>query len=382
MKWRSFAIFCALSGMTINPAIAQAREPQDGVMPSYRTAPPKITARIAGPAALSAALLRARGGEVFGLAPGNYSIDLQNRAFAAPVTLTSAIPDRPARIGWINLRSVSNLTFTRLEISRTAAPGEKLEAGYIAKVTGGANVVFDTNHFHGSLDNNARNDVNGLSFSGTRRAKVINNEFEQLGRGAVFGAIDDGVIANNKVHHIRSDGFDFIESIRLLIEGNSFSSFQQIPTDHPDAIQFWTANTKRPSTDIVIRSNQMLTGDGYGFQGIFLRDEKELMPFARVTIENNLIIGSNMANGIYVSNGQDVKILNNTVVSPTDDKNPVWIRTIKVGNLETSGNVADVGGNKTPQQAKINMKLLKEDTFRTLKAEDVIVPGIGYQLPK
>jgi len=222
--------------------------------------------------------------------------------------------------------------------------------------------------------------LNGLSIGGTRNTQVINSEFEQLGRAIQFGAVRNAVVANNNVHGIRSDGFDFAQSDHLLIDGNHFSDSRPIKMDHPDAIQFWTARTTRPSTDIVISNNQIIQGKGGGTQGIFMRDDVGQFPFERVTIENNLIIGSNMANGIFVENGSDVSILNNTVISPTDDANPVWIRTKNVKNRKLQGNIADVGGNKSPDGAKINMSLLKKDRFRMLKAEDVIVPGIGFQL--
>jgi hypothetical protein len=380
MNIRSVVIFCAALALPAIPAMAQV-DPLFGVMPSYRTPLPKITAQIANQGVLMTALSQAKGGEVFGLAPGDYAIELKNRTFASPVTFTSAVQGNPARVKRIDLVEVSNLTLTRLEITRDAKPGEVLEAGFIAKVTGGTNIVFDANYIHGSRDNNPANDVTGLSISGTRNAKVINNEFTELGRAAIFGSVKDSVIANNKVHLVRCDGFDFAQSRRLLIDGNHFSDSKPAKLDHPDAIQFWTAGTTRPSTDIVIRNNQIMQGHGGGTQGIFMRDESDKMAFERVTIENNLMIGSYMANGIYLSNGVDVVIRNNTILSRTDDKYPVWIRLVHVKNVTHEGNIAELGGNKTPGGAKINMKLLDRDSFRDLKAEDVIVPGIGYQLP-
>jgi len=376
----SLTIAASTATMLAAAGNAQAWQPQSGVMPSYRTAPPKVTKRIDGQDGLNAALANARGGEVLGLAPGGYAIQLSGRSFASPVVITSANPAKPAKIGWIKLEDVSNLTFTRLEIARAAKPGESVEGAYIGKVGGGSNITFDSVWVHGSLDDDPSNDVTGISIGGTKNARVINSEFEQLGRAVVFGAIRNSVIANNKIHDIRSDGFDFAQSNNVLIEGNHFSASHRVAKDHPDGIQFWTRNTKRPSTDIIIRNNQIMQGHGSGMQGIFMRDETENMPFERITIENNLILGSNMANGIFIANGRQLKILNNTVVSPTDDKNPVWIKLISVHDVTFEGNIADVGGNKSPDRAKIKMSLLKTKRFRDLAPDDLVVPGIGYQL--
>ncbi len=382
MKRRTLSIIVASGAalLTATIALAQVWQPLSGVMPSYLQPPLKSVSRVANQAALDNALVRAQGGEVIGLAPGNYSIDLKNRVFVKPVTITSADPKTPARINWLKLTDVSNMTFTRLKLAREAKPDEKLEGTFVAKIGGGGNITFDNVLVHGSLDNDATNDINGLSFGSVTQVRVINSEFTQLGRGAVFGRVSDVMVANNKIHAIRSDGFDFSQCQRVLVDGNHFSDSQRIKSDHPDAIQFWTARTNAPSTDIVIRNNQIIQGKGSGTQGIFMRDEGLALPFERVQIENNLIVASNMANGIYLDNGVNVSVLNNTVLSRLDDGNPVWIKIKNVKNPKIEGNIAEIGGNKSPGGAKIDKSLLKGDRFRTIKAEDVVVPGIGFQI--
>lgn len=330
--------------------------------------------------ALDAALAKAKGGETLALAPGVYSITLLDRTFPATLTITSADPSRPARISWHKLSNVSKVTFTRLDMGRAVKPGGYPDAENVGKVTGGSDITFDDVHVYGSLDNDATNDITGLQISALKNARVINSEFEQLARAIQFGAIDGLVVANNRIHNIRSDGFNLAACSHVLIEGNHFTGSQRAKRDHPDAIQFWTVNTKRPSTDIVIRDNEIIQGKGSGTQGVFMTDYKNGgLRYERVTIENNIIIGSNMANGILIADAKDVKILNNTVISPADDGNPIWIKTVRVENLTLQDNIADVGGNKTPDRAKINMALLKTKNLPNLRASDVVVPGIGYQ---
>ncbi|MGE3747321.1 MAG: right-handed parallel beta-helix repeat-containing protein [Sphingomonadaceae bacterium] len=387
MKARNIAVSLAacLAILPASQAFAQASwRPQTGAVPSYiKPIPaPKAAIQVASKAGLMSALAKAKGGEVISLAPGNYSLELANKSFGKLVTITSASPIRPANISWIKLDKVSNLAFVRLEMSRNAAPGEHLEATSVAKVSGGSNVVFDSVFVHGSLNDNARDDMVGLSINWTDRTQVINSEFTQLGRAGIFGGVSNAVVANNKVHGIRSDGFNFNAAEHVLVDGNIITNFQRIPKDHPDGIQFWTNRTPRASKDIVIRNNQIIQGVGFGSQGIFMRDEGLTMPFERVTIENNLVVGSNMANGIYVDNGIDIRVLNNTVLGSREVSNPVWIKLKNVKNATLEGNVAEVGGNKTPGSAKIDKSLLKGDRFKTIRAEEVVVPGIGFQLAR
>ena len=382
MTRRTLSIIVASGAalLTATIALAQVWQPLSGVLPSYLQPPLKPVSRVASQSALDNALNRAQGGEIIGLAPGNYSVQLKNRVFFKPVMLTSADPKKPAVISWIKLEDVSDLTFTRLELARTIRPGEKVEGTYVGTIWGGANITLDAVFVHGSLDNDASNDMTGLNFGRVNNLRVVNSEFTQLGRGAVFNGVDNVTVANNKVHAIRSDGFNFVQSQKVLVDGNHFSDSQRALKDHPDAIQFWTLKTSRPSTDIVIRNNQIIQGNGSGTQGIFMRDEGLNMPFERVLIENNLVVASNMANGIYLDNGIDVSIINNTVLSRVDGVNPVWIKLKNVKDPKVEGNIADIGGNKTVGGAKIDKSLLKGDRFNTVVAEDVVVPGIGFQI--
>jgi hypothetical protein len=348
-----------------------------GFLPGNASA---ATLTVANQAELDRAIVKASGGETIALAPGVYSLNIQNRSFIGTIVITSANPARPARISAHELRNVSNVTFTRLEIGRPGTPGMREDVENAGKITGGSNITYDAVHVHGSLNNNARDDIVGLQFGGTRNIRVVNSEFQQLGRGIRFGDVDHLIVANNKFHHMRSDALDFAAASNVLIQANYFTETQRVKHDHPDAIQFWTVNAKRPSTDIVIRDNEIIQGGGDGTQGIFMTDQSSgTLPYERIMIENNIMIGSNMANGILIADGKDVTLRNNTVISPTDDKNPVWIKMVRVQGLVSENNIADVGGNKMPDRAKLNMSLLKTEKIATLKASDFIVPGIGYQ---
>lgn len=336
--------------------------------------------QVASQAELDRAIVRASGGETIALAPGVYSLNIRNRNFIGTVTITSSVRARPARISEHRLSGVSNLAFRGVQLGRAATPGMRKNVESAGVITGGSNITYDAVHVHGTLNNDARDDIDGLQFGGTKNIRVVNSEFQQLGTGIRCGEVDQIVVANNKFRQMRSDGIDGAACSNILIQGNLFTDTQSEKGDHTDGIQFWTVHAKRASTDIVIRDNQIIQGPGDGMQGIFITDQSNGgLPYERVTIENNIVIGSYMANGIVVADARDVAIRNNTVISPNDDGNPVWIKTVRVQGLVTEGNIADVGGNKMTERAGLNMSLLKTRNLPTLKASDFVVPGLGYQ---
>ena len=338
--------------------------------------------QISSQSQLDAALSTASGGETLVLAKGNYNLTLSSKTFNTPVTITSADPSNPAHFSCIKLTSVTGMTFKSLDIGRGLTSSESPEASAMAKVTGGGNITFDSNHIHGSMDGNALNDGIGLMIKSVNGVTVSNNEFEQLGRGAQLFGLTNLNVTNNNLHDIRSDGLDLSAVKGVLIDGNLFANFQRSSTDHPDAIQFQTINTTSPSSNIVIRNNVVQTGSGTGMQGIFMTDQMGTLPYQNVTINNNMVIGANMPNGIMVSSANNLAVTNNTVVSPTDDSNPVWIRLGTITGTKTySGNIADSGGQKTPQQAftSAQLSLLTTSYLSKLTASQLIVSGFGYQ---
>ena len=84
----------------------------------------------------------------------------------------------------------------------------------------------------------------------------------------------------------------------VLIENNYIHDFRGSPGsgDHCDMIQFWTAGTTSPSTNITIRANVLDIGNGTATQSIFMRNEMvdtgqagTEMYYKNVVIEDNTI---------------------------------------------------------------------------------------------
>ena len=342
-------------------------------------------------AQLDSALMQLKSGDTVQLGAGAYSFVLSSKPFTSNVTITSLDPANPARLSWLKLTDTSNITFKNLEVGRSLGSTETIDSS-LSKVNGGSNITFDTVHFHGSMDGNPSNDGTGITFGGVNGIKLINSEFEQLGRGAVFGSSTNITVANNSFHDIRSDGIDFAAVTNVLIDGNHFTNFSRISSDHPDAIQFWTTNTSRPSTDIAIRNNVILEGNGSGLQGIFMRDEVGTLPYERVTIENNLVYETNMSNGITVMGGKDITIRGNTVLSPNEDTVPVWIRVESVTNGTVTKNLTDkfytgaitnvsITDNLLTASSGLSSSILSFANLASMTTSQLYVSGYGYTAP-
>jgi hypothetical protein len=328
-------------------------------------------------------LMNARGGETILLAPGGYSLKMGSKVYSSPVIIVSADQTHRASIGYMKLTSVSGLTFRQVNFSRGSVPaGVDVNSQTIAMGVGSSNLSFDHVYVHGSLDGNARNDAVGLIFNGGKNIAVTNSRFQQLGRAAQFFGISNVNISGNDVREVRTDGFDFSAVVGASIDRNFFTNFQRVSTDHPDAIQFQTAGSTKPSTDIVITNNVLLPGVGNGTQGIFMRDEVGSLPYTRVKIANNMLVGNGMENGITVSNGRDLTVSGNSVLSPIDG-DLFWIRIGTIAGTKTvTGNIAMKGGQKTPQQVMTAAQLSLLTLANVAKIKDaaqLAVAGIGYQ---
>lgn len=296
-------------------------------------------------AALTTALKAATGGDVIKLAPGTYSgLSLGNVSYGSGVTVTSADAENPAIITDFTLVNVQGMTFQNLEMMALDHP-DYIERGinfYAFKVARSSDVNFDDIYFHGSLDGNAQNDSLGLQIRDSANVSVTNSEFEQLNRGLAIGTTTGVRVSGNNVHDLRSDGFNFAQVKNVKIEDNIFHDFTPKAGDHPDAIQFWTSSTTAASTDILIAGNVILRGDGEYTQGIFMRDETGVLPYERVTISENLIVGTGWS-GLRVIGARDLVVTNNDLVSFVGDNLTFMLIQNANGVVATGNSAAQIG---------------------------------------
>lgn len=292
---------------------------------------------VASSAELNSALTAAQAGDTIKLAPGTYSgIVAKSLTFSDPVTITSQNTLTPAVINDLSITSTSGLTFYSLEFNALPSGVDNP-----FKVTSSQNIRFDRLNVHGSLNDDPHDDVSGFLVRSSSNISVTNSEFQQL-HHAFAHLDDDGLtIANNRFHDLQIDAVRGGGSSNVTVTGNSFWNFHYIVGDHPDAIQFWTTNTTTSAHDITVTDNLFYRDVGTAAQGVFITDQVGGLPYLRVVISGNAIIGG-MFNGIYLQDARDATITDNIIAGFTDMKSKLWVQDV-VGATIT-GNAASAYG--------------------------------------
>jgi parallel beta-helix repeat protein len=282
--------------------------------------------------ALNAALKATHAGDTIMLAPGDYGgVWVSNLHFATDVTVTSATSTDAVLTG-LSVSGSNGLTFSNLEIDTSGAT-----TNFPVNVANSQDVHLNHLNVHGSLDGNPQNDVDSLLFRSSSNVSVTNSEFQEAGN-AISHVNDDHVtISGNTIHDVRADGVHGGGSSYVTISNNTFRDFHPVAGDHPDMIQFWTSGTTTSAHDIAVTNNLFIRGDGSVAQGVFMGDEVGTLPYQRVTISGNYILGA-MYNGISVGHGAGVTVDHNTVVGFTDMNS--WIRLDKVAGGAITNNTA------------------------------------------
>lgn len=285
---------------------------------------------VASTAALIQALKTAHSGDVIQLQPGEYSAVTLKGLKLTDVTIQSSDPSRPAVLTDLMVRDSSGLNFRNLEFA--VDPNKPL---YSFQVYGSSHVTFEGLNVHGTLDGNPVGDKDGLMIRNSTDVSVTKSEFHELHNGINFLDSSKVVIEGNKFHDIQTDGIRGGGTSEMKVLNNSFTDFFPAAGDHPDAIQFWTTNTTVAAHDILISGNVVTRGSGEAIQGIFLRDQVGTLPYKNVEISNNVVIGG-MYNGIDVQGGTNLKITDNLVAGLPDQKS--WIRVDDASGVLLQGN--------------------------------------------
>jgi hypothetical protein len=293
-------------------------------------------------AGLVAALKGATGGAVILLAPGPWTpVVISDVKIAGTVTISSQDPARPAVLPGLVIQRSEGLNLTAFTLATELFhPIDERSVPMPFKILNSRRIRLDGLNIHGTLDGNPQNDVNGLLISDSDQISVAHCEFQQFFNALTEYRNTNLTISSNKFHDIRDDGIDNAGSSNVTISDNHFSDFYPVNVgpkgDHPDAIQFWTSNTKEPAHDIVITGNTFERGRGSWIQGIFVTDQIGL-PYQRVTITHNSISGG-MTNGIMAAGCTDLTIADNKVQPYPDMMS--WIRVEKCSSAKISHNRA------------------------------------------
>ena len=286
------------------------------------------TISVSNVSGLTAAMAQAKAGDTILLASGNYGAFATGNDYASTVTIKSADAGSPATFSSVSLNGATGITFDTINFDYKYSAGDPTHVTPFS-VRDSANIAFKNSVFDGDVASGLDAISNGyavgrgLAISGSNGVTVENCEMKTWLRGMVVGSSDNINIVDNNIHSIRSDGMDFAQVTKVLIEGNYIHDFRGAPgsQDHADFIQFWTTGTTKPSTDITIRNNILDVGQGSWAQSIFIRNELvdlgkagESMYYKNLLIENNTISNAH-THGITVGETDGLIIRNNILTA-------------------------------------------------------------------
>ncbi|MEH6546671.1 MAG: right-handed parallel beta-helix repeat-containing protein [Sneathiella sp.] len=263
---------------------------------------------VSSAAELMEAMSNASGGDVISLLPGDYDIiSLKNFDFDSPVTITSADPDNLAHMENLYIRGSSNITIDQLAIYSDDDPrgswGE-----YLTYVSRSSDIVLKNNNFGNDSPTAHEDNFYGLAVSRSTGVDVIGNEFSNLGYGAQLANSQDLNVSDNFIHDISSKGLYFSGVQGVEVTGNTISDMNPEASGSYHSIQLSSLTGQSANTDIVIRDNMIMQGDGGSDQGIFMKSESGV-PYENVIIENNSsgasIYGGKFSDTLSGSDGED-----------------------------------------------------------------------------
>ena len=272
----------------------------------------------------------AQDGDVILLDPGTYSgVSIQNIIKTGNVTISSLDPSQPAVLTDLIVKNCQGLTFSQLEMfATTDMPFQVLAS---------SRINLDQIDVHGTLNNDPTDDVRAMIVRSSSYVNVTNSYFHEVSDALSHTNDQNITFSGNRFDLIRDNGISGGGSSFVTLSGNVFTSFDHIGAVHPDAIQFWTSNTNAAATDITITGNVFDRGTGVAVQGIFLQDEIGNLPYQRVNIADNVIVGA-IYNGIAVRGAVDATLSNNIVIGEEDQIS--WISLYNVAAATLAGNIS------------------------------------------
>ena len=283
------------------------------------------TTRASTTSALLGELKHATPNEVIRLAPGVYShVSIAN--FAGAVTITSEDPKHPAVLKDLSILRSRGLTLSDLDLSAVDTPVTTQAPEFTVPfvLTEVEDVTLRRLNVHGSPDGSLATAVTGMRVRDSRRVTLVDSEFSYLHHGFEHLKVDNLIVRGNRFHNLWDDSIRGGGSSFVLVEDNEFYSNHPDASDpdHPDCIQFWTANTTTPAHDITIRNNHYHRGTGRPVQGVFVKDDHNTLPYLNLVVTGNVIEGG-LWNGIAVDGALNAVIEDNRVCGYPDQLS--WI---------------------------------------------------------
>jgi len=257
---------------------------RDGSIPYIPTTPNPSVVAIANDAEMDAALNNAKGGEVFQLADGNYSLSLANKPYPAEVTIQGSANAVVSAFAYVS--NVSNLTIKGVTFKGKAA---QAQGTYLLKPENTVNLKLIGVHFMG-IDQT----MTGVyPKTGTNVGTVFDGvEVANLYDGLTLGSFKNLVVRNSDFHGLGADSMKVWNSSNVLIEKNHVHDARHAYKAHPDFVQLQSGNS-----DVTIQDN-LIEGatqgiDNFGFA---------VTPQTNIVVRRNTHIQANYPNFVGLNN--------------------------------------------------------------------------------
>jgi len=282
---------------------------------------------------VSAALARAKGGDVIRLTVGGHGdVALRGRHFQPPVRVVG----RPgAYIQTLSLRQCRGLVFEDVQVEASL----ERPTGPIIRLVECHNVELRGLKIIGPPNGSSTGNVDGITVAKSSNVSMVSNALSNVRVALGFRDCEGVTVSRNRIFNVRTDGVRVAESRGVTISDNYISHFGLFESDHRDGIQFYTLKGAEASRDIVVEGNRIEQASGAPAQGVFMRTAGAR--FERVRIRENLIAGGNH-NGIAVLGGADnVQIEGNLLIGARG-----WVRVTDATELVVSDNEVRTNSEK------------------------------------
>ena len=292
---------------------------------------------------LSAALLKAAGGDRIELLSGSYGdLNIKNIAFSSEVTIAAHGDGPPPIINSISMTSAKNITFDGIDLSFTPI-SDTLEWSCAFRASESSNISIINSRVTGgdaisgidpSSDPGTQGDsgINGypigvgINFLNCNQITIENNTISEFSAGVRFSNVDGITLNKNEIFGLRCVPVGGGNVNNVTMEDNYFHDMNPWKFggdgDHGDFVHFWTTTSqKAPSENFIFSGNEFSQGDGAAILGIYLDDNTNSIGFSNVVISDNVIYNGN-AQGLRLENVSGLEITNNSLIqssgSPKD----------------------------------------------------------------
>lgn len=288
-----------------------APTPSPSIPPVVVPVPPSGIS-ITNQAALNLALAGAKGGEVFNLADGRYSLNLTGKRYAAPVTVRGGreVVFSP----FAKLTDVANLTFSGVTFAGKAG---MVSGQYLLLISNVCDLSFVDVAWAGA----DRSGTGIMQKSGTScRISFSGGSTSALADGHTFQNIDGLTITGHQFFGQGADDVKLSGVRNAVISKSRFHGKNRLSGAHPDGIQFQGANDS-----VTIADNSF---EGM-MQGIF---GDAAASVTNLTVERNRINVSYPRALSFAANSATGSVRGNTVSSPPEAK-----AIVQLGGLRSDG---------------------------------------------